>query len=397
MGVCQSKVQADTQQPLSQSVSPLPPADQQQQKLEPQQQEQQHTVKNAEAKANAATPLAPASCTVTAARSHGSDRNTSRDSHSAWQTNAEADTDTATTAPTQGVTVKANAAVVTSAPPSTSPSSASRRHSSHNSHHQMRQPCTDEPDSKQAEPVHVTSSTPIIPLMRIADSPTPSTPVPKKRQSGVADITTLSPALPSILKPDSPMQQNATFLSPQAMHGSDDADANGNGASVGFIPDVCSGLLCPPAASTSSHSRAPSSFTRGCTHLRCISCDLNVISLCGRAWDLDRGACYVFVRTHHPHRSRLRAASVADPTATAYTCQCTFVTVRGESRTVDEVRAADDGKMIRWKCGGGHAAEKATTDKDEEEPDEDMSDADLTNGKDHLPQTAATINFDDDD
>ena len=106
---------------------------------------------------------------------------------------------------------------------------------------------------------------------------------------------------------------------------------------------------CPQIGCTRLALGGPGSFfdDKACDSLRCTSCDFDVISFDGVAWD-ESGAEYMFFRNNYPSESKMQPLMVPTRGSRAYCCQCSWRSLSGGDREkVDAVAG-----KLRWVCGG---------------------------------------------
>ena len=80
-----------------------------------------------------------------------------------------------------------------------------------------------------------------------------------------------------------------------------------------------------------------------CDHLRCTKCGHRVVEKNHVRWD--SSVDYLFARNWYPHWEELGKKLLHKAGATAYTCQCTWITAEGEARNVSQW-------CPRWACLG---------------------------------------------
>ncbi|KAF5831256.1 retinal maintenance-domain-containing protein [Dunaliella salina] len=83
-----------------------------------------------------------------------------------------------------------------------------------------------------------------------------------------------------------------------------------------------------------------------CDALRCTKCDLGVITFRDRAWKSD--CDYLFFRNNYPTEAKLAAGQREEPGTCAYSCQCSWKSVRGD----DAVRVDSYAGDLSWVCKG---------------------------------------------
>ncbi len=76
--------------------------------------------------------------------------------------------------------------------------------------------------------------------------------------------------------------------------------------------------------STSTSTTTTTSPPRPCSHLRCTSCDFEVLRWADAAWTSD--AEYMFFRNNMPSRAKLESRLTRSEGSSAYCCQCSWVT-----------------------------------------------------------------------
>lgn len=82
---------------------------------------------------------------------------------------------------------------------------------------------------------------------------------------------------------------------------------------------------------------------RACNKLRCLVCDLAVITFEGFTWTSNTD--YLFLRNNYPDVGRLRSHLESQRGSRAYTCQC-------QHRSIRETKYIDTEKNLKWICGG---------------------------------------------
>jgi len=102
-------------------------------------------------------------------------------------------------------------------------------------------------------------------------------------------------------------------------------------------------------------------FSVGCASLRCLSCDLAVLRLPGRAWSSDTSYLFLRLNVDPTEPAKLDPMLIPCPGAAAYACQCSWRTVRkggavgpGVEKVAQQGGAlkSECGKDLRWCCAG---------------------------------------------
>mmetsp|Transcript_25575 Transcript_25575/g.57358 ORF Transcript_25575/g.57358 Transcript_25575/m.57358 type:complete len:299 (-) Transcript_25575:109-1005(-) len=87
-----------------------------------------------------------------------------------------------------------------------------------------------------------------------------------------------------------------------------------------------------------------------CPHMRCTSCDFEVMRVPDRAWTAETS--YLSLRLHVPNLLKLEPILLDAPGKCAYACQCSWKTVDKTERVTFMETASDCGKSLKWRCAG---------------------------------------------
>lgn len=85
------------------------------------------------------------------------------------------------------------------------------------------------------------------------------------------------------------------------------------------------------------------SATTVCSNLRCTECDFIVVQFPGFEWQ--SSVNYMFFRENVPNATKLKTKMNHNSDATAYACQCKWLSVLHEASKIDT-------KRIKWVCAG---------------------------------------------
>lgn len=75
--------------------------------------------------------------------------------------------------------------------------------------------------------------------------------------------------------------------------------------------------------------------------MKCTNCDKKVVRFINGIWN--ESVDYMFVRNHVTNLQKLETGLVERIGSSAYTCQCTFMSVEGPPQEVS---------VAKWCCGG---------------------------------------------
>ena len=113
---------------------------------------------------------------------------------------------------------------------------------------------------------------------------------------------------------------------------------------------------CRPLLLFGEQPQQVSALAPTCSHLTCVQCSHRVVCLPQRRWT---NADYFFFRNAMPDEMALMRKTVVDPTASAYCCQCAWMTVVGtvnitQSQAFGRKPYRQEGEatpeQVKWVC-----------------------------------------------